>query len=272
MSTFNWLITSASPTLITATNDGQSFSGTPEAFLAMLAATAPSSGDITEYLAAITSNTNGLLKNDMEVPFIWFGVKTGFTDTSAVPVEVLTTDIIVSYVILNTTSGAGTSYTKRWRGWLDVIIPSPLTDYLVPQGGMPLTLAQIQSLGLATQVTLNAVLTELQLKADLTETQPVGATARVCVAHQGITVPITTGVTLASLCSGAIIPVGAVTAEIQAQNGVVRYSLDASTVTPTSGKRINVDENCVIDSVLASVRVVAETAAVTCSVAFFDRV
>jgi hypothetical protein len=100
----------------------------------------------------------------------------------------------------------------------------------------------------------------------------VGVTARVCVSHPDITVPITTGVTLASLCAGGIIPVGAVTAEIQAQNGVVRYRLDASTVTPTTGKRINVDENCVIDSVLASVRVVAETAAVTCSVAFFDRV
>lgn len=100
----------------------------------------------------------------------------------------------------------------------------------------------------------------------------VVATTRVCVSHQDITVPITTGVTLASLCVGGIIPVGAVTCEIQAQNGVVRYRLDASTVTPTTGAQIYVSETCPIDSVLASVRLVAETTAVTCSVKFFDKV
>lgn len=100
----------------------------------------------TALLTGIEANTNGLLKNDMEVPFIWFGVKLGFTDTSVVPVDVLAADIIVSYVILNTTTGIGAAYTKRWRGWIDVIVPSPLTDYLVPQGGMPLTFAQLQSL------------------------------------------------------------------------------------------------------------------------------
>lgn len=223
-----------------------------------------------EQLIAIEANTNGLLKNDTEVPFVWFMVTLAFTDTNLV--EVLTTDIIVSYVLLNTTTGVGVPYTKRWRGWVDVIIPSPLTDYLVPTGGMPLTLAQMQSLGLATSAKQDSLLTELQLKADLTETQPVGATTRVCVSHQNIIAPITTGVTLASLCSGSIIPVGAVTAEIQALDNVVRCGLQNSlTVTPTTGKRINVDETLLIDSVLASVTLVADTAA-ECSVAFFDRV
>ena len=119
---------------------------------------------------------------------------------------------------------------------------------------------------------LKDLLTELQLKADLTETQPVGATARICVSHQSITIPITTGVTLTSLCSDGVIPVGAVTAEIQALDAVVRYRLDASTVTPTSGMRLNVDDKLVIDSALASVRVVAQSSVAACSVAFFDKV
>ena len=118
------------------------------------------------------------------------------------------------------------------------------------------------------------LLTELQLKADLTETQPVGVTARVCVSHQTITVPITTGVTLASLCSGGIIPVGAVTCAIQALDGVVRCSLkNGVTATPTTLTRINTDETLLVDSVLASVTLVAQsTTPILCSVMFSDRV
>ena len=119
---------------------------------------------------------------------------------------------------------------------------------------------------------LKGLLTEAQLKADLTEPQPVGATIRTCVSHQPLTIPATTGVTLASLCSGGVLPTGAITCEIQAQNGIVRYRLDASTVTPTTGAQINVSETYVIDSVLASVRVVAESTAVSCSAKFFDKV
>jgi hypothetical protein len=100
----------------------------------------------------------------------------------------------------------------------------------------------------------------------------IALSPRSCVSHQDIIVPATIGVTLASLCSGGIIPVGAVTAEIQTKNGVVCYKLDASTVTPTTGKRINVDEDKVIDSDLTKVRVVAESTTVTCSVSFYDRV
>ena len=100
----------------------------------------------------------------------------------------------------------------------------------------------------------------------------IAVSARICISHQPITVPITTGVTLASICSGGGIPVGAVTCDIQALDGVVRYRLDGSTVTPTSGMRLNVDEKVPIDSALASVRLVAQSSAVACSAAFFDRV
>ena len=92
----------------------------------------------TALLDDIKTNTTGLVKNDKEIPFVWFLVKQAFTD-------VTTDDIVVSYVILNTETGIGTTYTKRWRGFIDVVVPSPLTNYLVPTGGMPLTLAQFQS-------------------------------------------------------------------------------------------------------------------------------
>ena len=105
-----------------------------------------------------------------------------------------------------------TTYLNRRTG---LQITSPDMTKLDQVAQDALTFTQLQSLGLSTQTTLAALLTELQLKADLTETQPIVATARVCLSHQPITVPITTGVTLASLCSGGIIPVGAVTAEIQ---------------------------------------------------------
>lgn len=184
---------------------------------------------------------------DKETPTMLYRVKTEQSFTGAVA-----GDPIIGILTINTVTNTFVSNTPLWYNGRTKL---PLVD------------ADVDTTKL--EIIASNSLTASELAA---LTLSVGVTARVCVSHQGITVPITTGVTLASLCSGGVIPVGAVTAEIQAQNGIVRYTLDASTVTPTTGKRINVDENCIVDSVLASVRVVAESAAVTCSVTFFDKV
>lgn len=184
---------------------------------------------------------------DKETPTMLYRVKTGQSFTGAIA-----GDPVIGILTINTVTNTFVSNTPLWYNGRTKL---PLVD------------ADVDTTKL--EIIASNSLTASELAA---LTLSVGVSTRVCVSHQAITVPITTDVTLASLCSGGIIPVGALTAEIQAQNGIVRYTLDASTVTPTTGKRINVDENCIVDSVLASVRVVAESAAVTCSVAFFDKV
>lgn len=180
---------------------------------------------------------------DKETPYITFKCNTAFAGAS-------TGDIIAGILTINTVTNALVSNTPIWYNF---------------NTQLPITVLDATKL---TAIAANS-LTAAELA---TMTLAIGATARVCVSHQGITVPITTGVTLASLCSGGVIPTGAVTCELQAQNGIVRYRLDASTVTPTTGAQINASETYIIDSVLASVRVVAETTAVSCSAKFFDKV
>ena len=115
--------------------------------------------------------------------------------------------------------------------------------------------------------TLSSLLTELQLKADLTETQPVGATARVCTGTQMIT--SLSSVTPASLT----IPALSVVAEIQADGGVVRVRRDAGTPTATTGWRIDDGMSLTVDSVLANVRLLAQSGSTTnVQIAYFDRV
>ena len=115
--------------------------------------------------------------------------------------------------------------------------------------------------------TLSSLLTELQLKADLTETQPVGATARVCTGTQMITA--LSSVTPASLT----IPALSVVAEIQADGGVVRVRRDAGTPTATTGWRIDDGMSLTVDSVLANVRLLAQSGSTTnVQIAYFDRV
>jgi len=127
----------------------------------------------TALLADIEANTNGLLKNDTEVPFTWFKVIQAFTDA-------VVDDIIVSYVLLNTTTGVGTPYTKRWRGWIDIVIPSPVDNYVVDMGGGAITLAQMQSLGLATSAKQDDLTTLLTPKTytDASSTITLGGTAQ----------------------------------------------------------------------------------------------
>lgn len=185
---------------------------------------------------------------DKETPTMLYRVKVGqsFTGASA-------GDPIIGILTINTVSNTFVSNTPLWYNGNTKL---PLVDADVDTSKLEVVAAN--------------TLTASELAA---LTLSVGATARVCVSQQPITVPITTGVTLASLCSGGIIPVGAVTCEIQSLNAVILYSLDASAITNTSITfRLNVEEKVPIDSALASVTVVAEFGAADCSVAFFDRV
>ena len=184
---------------------------------------------------------------DKETPTVLYRVKTGQSFTGAIA-----GDPVLGILTINTVTNTFVSNTPLWYNGRTKL---PLVDADVDTSKLEVVAAN--------------ALTASELAA---LTLSVGATARVCLSQQQITAPITTGVTLASLCSGGIIPVGAVVAEIQALNNVVRYRLETTTVTPSTGKRINVDEDKVIDSVLTGVTLVAETTAALCSVAFFDRV
>ena len=104
-------------------------------------------------LNAIKVNTTGLVKHDKEVPFMSWKAIQAFTD-------VLVGDIIVTYGVLNTETLVLTTHTKRWRGALDVVIPGDINDYLVPLSGNPVSLAQMQSLGLLTQTDFGSKLGE----------------------------------------------------------------------------------------------------------------
>jgi hypothetical protein len=111
----------------------------------------------TLLLESIQANTTGLVKNDKEVPFMSWKAIQAFTD-------VLVGDIVVTYGVLATETLVLTTHTKRWRGALDVVIPGDINDYLVPLSGNPISLAQMQSLGLATtanQVALNNLIGEV---------------------------------------------------------------------------------------------------------------
>ena len=196
---------------------------------------------------AILNTIAGTSLPDKETPTMLYRVKVGQSFTGAIA-----GDPVIGILTINTVTNTFVSNTPLWYNGRTKL---PLVDADVDTSKLEIVAAN--------------ALTASELAA---LTLSVGVTTRVCVSHQAITVPITTGVTLASLCSGGIIPVGAVTAEIQALDAVVRYRLDASTVTPTSGMRLNVDDKLVIDSVLASVRLVAQSGVAACSVAFFDRV
>lgn len=101
----------------------------------------------------------------------------------------------------------------------------------------------------------------------------VNLPTRNCVGQITITAPATTGVTLASLCVGAAIPVGAVVAEIQALGGAVRIGLkNGTTVTPTTGYKIDIGAEKAIDTTLTQITLVAESTTALCNVTFYDRV
>jgi len=88
-----------------------------------------------------------------------------------------------------------------------------------------------------------------------------------------ITAPVSTGVTLASLCTGAVIPENAIVAEIQAIGGSVRIGVkNGATVTPSTGYKLDIYSEKSIDTNLDDVTLVAESSASLCNVTFYDRV
>jgi hypothetical protein len=81
---------------------------------------------------------------------------------------------------LSTSSTVSSVWTNLATG-LDLASPPVVDTEIEYIGGTAITLAEMQSLDTATQTTLAAVLTELQLKADLTETQPVSISQTLAV-------------------------------------------------------------------------------------------
>lgn len=109
-----------------------------------------------------------------------------------------------------------------------------------------------------------AGLTDAQLRA---EAIPISAQSRTCLGTQILTALSTS--TAASLT----VPTGAVCADIQADGGTVRMRRDATAPTATQGWRIDDGLSVTVDSVLASVRLLAVSGTSTnVQICFYDRV
>lgn len=68
------------------------------------------------------------------------------------------------------------------------------------------------------------------------------------------------------------IPPGALTADIQADGGVVRLRRDAGAPTSTTGWRIDDGMSVSVDSPLADVRLLAVAASTNVQICYYDRV
>lgn len=122
-------------------------------------------------------------------------------------------------------------------------------------------------------VVADNVLKKVKDMGDGSHAEVITVGARTIIDQKTITAPATTGVTLASLCTGAIIPENAVVAEIQAIDGAVRIGLkNGTTVTPATGYKIDIGAEKAIDTTLAHITIVAESTAALCNVTFYDRV
>ncbi len=68
------------------------------------------------------------------------------------------------------------------------------------------------------------------------------------------------------------VPTGALTADIQADGGVVRLRRDAGAPTSTTGWRIDDGMSVLVDSPLADVRLLAVAASTNVQICYYDRV
>lgn len=122
---------------------------------------------------------------------------------------------------------------------------------------------------------VNALMTALGVKVSALcaddGTAVVQVAMRTIIDQRVITAPATTGVTLASLYTGGVLPVGAVTGEIQADGGIVKIGLTATLVTPATGYRLDDGMSKTVDSLLSNVTVVGKTVAVPLNVTLYDR-
>ena len=97
--------------------------------------------------------------------------------------------------------------------------------------------------------------------------QPISIERRVCLGQQTITA--LSAVTAASLT----IPDGAICADIQADGGQVRIRRDAVAPTSTAGTRIDDGGMVSVDSVLANVRLLAQSGTTTnAQIAYYDKI
>jgi hypothetical protein len=95
----------------------------------------------------------------------------------------------------------------------------------------------------------------------------VAIQSRVCLGTQLITA------LSSSVATSLTIPVGSLVAEIQADGGVLRLRQDAGTPTATKGWRVDDGMSVTVDSVLASVRLLAQSGNTTSvQIAYFDKV
>lgn len=94
----------------------------------------------------------------------------------------------------------------------------------------------------------------------------VTVTNRVCLGMQTITGLSTT------VPATLTIPAGAVVAEIQADGGVVRITVDNTAPNSTHGYRLDDGSIKVVDSSLVNTKLLAITASINVQIAYFDRV
>ena len=99
----------------------------------------------------------------------------------------------------------------------------------------------------------------------------IRATPRVCLGTARCT--LTPAVQTLAQATGAPIPAGAVTCEIQADGGTVRLRRDGGVPSLTLGYRLDDGVEKLIDSALPAVRLISGTAStVFANIAYFDRV
>ena len=141
-----------------------------------------------------------------------------------------------------------------------VVIIDPVTGAPAATATGGLTDTQLR----AVAVPVSGPLTNIELRTDAIA---VTATTRLCLGTQMITG--LSAVTPTSLT----VPLGALTAEIQADGGVVRMRRDAQSPTATRGWRIDDGVGVNVDATLANVRLLAVSGTSTnVQITYFDRV
>lgn len=150
-----------------------------------------------------------------------------------------------------------------------VVMIDGVTGDPVPAQAQPLTNAQLRESAVPVSLASTPGLTDAQLRATAVSVQ---AQVRTCLGVARLTVPTANAVTLASATGGIAIPVGALTAELQADGGTVRLRRDGTDPTATVGYRLDDGAEKIVDSTLSSVKMIATAANTFCNVAYFDRV
>lgn len=105
---------------------------------------------------------------------------------------------------------------------------------------------------------------QLPLKVDSSGNMQVNASTRLCLGRQTIAV---TNAAVSTLT----VPVGAIACTIQADGGAISITLDGSTPTSTAGSRIDDGVFFYVDTVLASVKLIARASNTNVQVAYFNK-